>query len=171
MLKLNYNSFKCLGKQKNIINICFCVILLYGLIIGMVSCATIQGGKGSQPRSSRLSCNIPPVILQEKIKTVLEEPPLNLNVISAYEGRIETEFEERPGEFRGILWARKRNQERIKYIITIKPRWNNTESSEVSIYAKIDYRLNDHFEWEPKKSADNKNRILEIFRSIDRIDK
>ena len=165
MLKLNYNSFKCLGKQKNIINICFCVILLYGLIIGMVSCAA------PRPISPDLSCNIPPEILQEKIITILEKPPLDLNVISVYQGRIETEYEERPGELQGYLWFKKRWQEQIKYIIIIRQSWGNPESSEVNIYAEIQHRLNDRFEWEPKKSADNNNKILEIFQCINKLNK
>ncbi|MEA2095298.1 MAG: hypothetical protein U9P73_01210 [Candidatus Cloacimonadota bacterium] len=165
MLKLNRNSLKCFGRQKDVITIWFWMILLYGLIIGMVSCAAPRQGH------SHLSCNIPPVILQEKIKTVLEEPPLNLNVISAFEGRIETEFEEYPGEVHGYLWFKKTWQERIKYIIIIKQSWGNSESSDVSIDAEIEHRLNDRFKWDPKKPTNENNKISEIFQRIDRIDK
>ena len=64
--------------KKNIFISWLWVIILYGLIIGIVSCAA------PRPVSPDLSCNVPREILQEKIKAILEEPPLNLNVISAY---------------------------------------------------------------------------------------
>ena len=165
MLKRNCNLFKYFRKYNNIINTWLLAIILYGLIIGIVSCAA------PMQVSSRLSCNIPPVVLQEKIKTVLGKPPLNLNVISALEGRIETEFEEYPGEVHGYLWFKKTWQERIKYIIIIEQNWGNSENSKVTISTKIEHRLNDRFEWERKKPNNDNSKISEIFQCIDRIDK
>ena len=165
MLKRNGNSFGCFGKQKKIINTWLWMIFLYGLIVVLVSCAA------PRPESSVLSCNIPPLILQEKIKTILEASSLNLRIISVYEGRIETEFEESLGEFHGILWGKKRWQKRIKYIITIRPGWNNTERSEVSIYAEIEHRVNEHYPWEHKEYVYCGYKISEILRRISEINK
>jgi len=165
MLKRNYNLFENLRKQKTISTSWLWVILMYSIIFILVSCAA------PRPLSSTMNYNIPHVILQEKIKTILNDPSLNLNVKSAYEGRIETEFEEYPGEVHGYLWFKKTWQERIKYIIIIKQSWDNSQNSEVTIYTEIDHRLNDRFEWERKKSDNENNKISEIFNSIDRIDK
>ncbi|MDP8267450.1 MAG: hypothetical protein P9L97_01860 [Candidatus Tenebribacter davisii] len=164
-MKRNYNLFENLGKQKTISTSWLWVILMYSIIFILVSCAA------SRPPSFTMNYNIPPVILQEKIKTILDDPSLNLNVISAYEGRIETEFEDYPGEVHGYLWFKKIWQERIKYIIIIKQSWGNSQNSEVTIYTEIEHRLNDRFEWERKKTNNKNNKISEIFQNIDRIDK
>lgn len=75
------------------------------------------------------------------------------------------------GNYRDISGSKKRWQERIKYKIIIDPIWGNPENSKVTISTEIEHRLNDRFEWELKNSADNENKISEIFQCIDRIDK
>jgi len=111
--------------------------------------------------------NLLPQVLHEKIVLILKAPPLSMSVVSAYDGKIETDYTECEGEFHGILFWKKRWKERIKYYITIVRDWTFPERSCLSIYSVTEQRPNENYSWAFKESGLTKNKVSHILEVID----
>ncbi len=111
--------------------------------------------------------NFLPQVLHEKIVLILKSSPLNMSVVSAYEGKIETDYKECEGEFHGILFWKKRWKERIKYYITIVRDWTFPARSCLSIYSVTEQRPNENYSWSFKESGFTRNKVSYILEVID----
>ncbi len=141
-------------------------LLALGLVIGLLaSCAT--GKPDPQPPPNR-TYTIPPTLLQKKIAAILPQPPLNLEIQAIRDGRIVTGYEQYAGGMRGLLWWKKRWQERVRYVIEIRqPIWYQPYKSLLFVRAEVDHRPNPNYAWQPKRSAPLHSRVPEILGTID----
>ncbi len=161
------NNWVFLGTQvqKDILVHWIKAILLFTLIIVFwPSCAEVRPIERSLPSRTY---NLLPQVLNEKIVHILQDPPLNMPVVSAYDGKIETDYMECEGEFHGILFWKKRWKERIKYYITIGRDWDCPERSCLSIYSITEHRPNQNYSWAFKESASTKDKVAQVLEVID----
>ena len=140
------------------------ILLFILMIVFLLSCAEMPPTKRSLPSRTY---DLLPQILHEKIVHILQDPPLNLRVMSAYNGKIETDYMEYEGEFHGILFWKKRWKERIKYFISIDRDWHSPERSCLSIYSITEHRPNENYLWAFKGSASTKDKVAQILEVID----
>ena len=142
------------------------VLPALGLVIGLlVSCAT--GKPGPQPPPNR-TYTVPPAVLQQKIAAILPQPPLSLEIQAIHDGQIVTAYEQYAGEIRGLLWWKKRWQERVRYVIEVRqPAWYQPYKSQLFIRAEADHRPNSNYAWQSKRFAPLHNRVSEILGVID----
>ena len=111
--------------------------------------------------------NIRPELLQDRLVQILQEPPLNMSVESAYQGRIVTAYQEYLGDYHGHLFWRKRWQERKRYIILIDPSWSQPDVSAVYIEVEVEHRANQNYPWESRKSDQQDKDIIKILETFD----
>lgn len=111
--------------------------------------------------------HVRPEALQVILKTVLEEPPINVHVESAHEGRIVTVAETCEGDYHGFLLWRKRWLQRRQYSFFIQYSWGSLERSDLYVKIRIEETPNEHCPWEPGKQVDMDNRVLQILSILD----
>jgi hypothetical protein len=180
MLKDNLKgiSSKKTARPKDIFLACVGVIVVVGISVLVASCTTKKGyditkdRKPSEqfPSGTNRIYDLEIKEVRKVVMTTLPAPPLEIGIMSEQHDRIETAYEEYPGEKHGIWPFARRYQERTKYIINLFGRMSGSDEMQTAliIESETQQRRNEKHPWELKEFADVEERILEILNAIDR---
>ncbi len=98
-------------------------------------------------------------------RVVVAVSRMGLRVLQNSGGIIITSPEKFPGPERGVLWWKKRWQERTSYEVLVLPTRNGNEFN-IEVYANTEQRPNENYEWKPAASSNDKERAGRLLQRI-----
>ena len=155
--KINNYSLNWLGHQFLLTMFLMVIIALF-----MHSCAPMIY---RPPDAGPIAMVRPQGNLETKIISILSQPPLNLKICSSHSGAIITESESFEGELHGLLWWKKRWQERTSYKVRVTAGWR-PENIQIEVDAYTEQRPNSNYPWEAYDTTKNTQRASKVLNIL-----
>ena len=130
------------------------LIILGIIIVGVAIAVGLSMFSVPSEAHVKRTIQVHPKILRDSLIRWIHLQPLGLQALKTHEGLIETNYEYYSGDEKGLLWWKKRYQERCRYIIEIQSAIEMRNTSILTITAQVEERVNENYPWNTRDISD-----------------
>lgn len=132
----------------------------FGIVAGLVSLVLFQSCAGPQMRREPdRSLPLPANQLEAKIVSILEEPPLEYEILNRDKGKIRAQ-KEYPGDPFGLPLLKKRMNERALVTVRLEPDPQDSDSTNLFVDVIIEETGSFFTGWVPKDAPEKREAII-----------